>query len=174
MLTFLIIVVLVVGGLAALVASRPATFRVERSALIKASPEALYPMIADFHAWRAWSPFEDLDPNLRREYSGPAGGVGQVYGWSGNNRAGSGRMEVVQADPSRLVVIKLDFLKPFEAHNVAEFTLEPVGDETRVTWAMYGPNSVMAKAMSLVMSMDKMVGGMFAGGLAKMKAVAEG
>ncbi|HTI67678.1 MAG TPA: SRPBCC family protein [Caulobacteraceae bacterium] len=174
MLTFLVAVVVVLGVLALLIATRPAAFRIERSVRIAAAPETIYPLIADFHRWRSWSPFEDLDPALKRDYSGAASGQGAVYAWAGDNKAGTGRMEILEANAPSKVVIALHFLKPFEARNTAEFTVEPAGDGSQVTWAMYGPNSPMAKVMSLFMSMDRMVGGMFATGLAKMKAVAEG
>lgn len=172
--TVLAVLAVVVVALAAFVVTRPADFRIERSVRIKATPEAIYPLIADFHNWRSWSPFEEMDPAMKRDYSGAASGLGAVYTWDGNNKAGSGRMEITQARSPRLATIKLDFLKPFEAHNTAEFTMEPVGAETQVTWAMYGPNTLMGKAMSLFFNADRMIGGMFDSGLAKLKTVAEG
>ncbi len=112
--------------------TKPDTFRIERSTRIKASSEKVAVLISDFHKWNTWSPFEKLDPAMKRTFSGSEAGIGAVYEWEGNSDAGSGRMEVLDASPSK-ITIKLDFLKPFEAHNTAEFMLEPVGEYTKVT-----------------------------------------
>ena len=157
------------------------TFRIERSTTIAAAPEAIFPRINDFHAWEAWSPYETMDADLGKTYSGPASGVGAAYAWVGR-KAGSGRMEIVRSEapssqaPAK-IVIQLDFSKPMTAHNTAEFTLEPVGAAgsaaTKVTWAMHGPNTLMSKVMGLFFSMDKLVGPQFEEGLANLKRVAE-
>jgi len=169
----MIVALIAVVALAIFVATRPDAFRVQRSATIKAPPEKIFPHLADFHAWPSWSPWEKIDPALQRTYSGPNSGPGAVYEWSGNKNIGSGRMEILEAAPSSRVLIKLDFLSPFEAHNTAEFTLQPSGDGTTVTWAMYGPNTLMSKLMSLVFNMETMVGPQFETGLNNLKAVAE-
>ena len=174
MLRIVVIIALIaVVALALFVATRPDAFRVQRSATIKAPPDKIFPHLADFHAWASWSPWEKIDPALQRTYSGPNSGPGAVYEWSGNKNIGSGRMEILEAAPSSRVLIKLDFLSPFEAHNTAEFTLQPSGDGTTVTWAMYGPNTLMSKLMSLVFNMETMVGPQFETGLNNLKAVAE-
>jgi len=174
MLRIVVIIALIaVVALAIFVATRPDAFRVQRSATIKAPPEKIFPHLADFHAWPSWSPWEKIDPALQRTYSGPNSGPGAVYEWSGNKNIGSGRMEILEAAPSSRVLVKLDFLAPFEAHNTAEFTLQPSGDGTTVTWAMYGPNTLMSKLMSLVFNMETMVGPQFETGLNNLKAVAE-
>jgi hypothetical protein len=129
--------------------------------------------VNDFHAWRAWSPYEALDPQLKRSYDGPASGVGARYGWSGNAKAGEGRMTIIASEPPARVGIKLEFLKPFAATNTADFTFVPAGNQTTVTWAMFGENNFMAKAIGLVMSMDQMVGGQFEKGLADLKSIVE-
>jgi uncharacterized protein YndB with AHSA1/START domain len=149
------------------------TFRVQRAAAIHAPPEKIFPLISDFHQWRAWSPYEDRDPNLERNYGGAASGKGAVYEWNGNKNVGSGRMEILDAPPPGKVVIKLDFLKPFEAHNTAEFTLLPQGDTTNVTWLMHGPAPFMSKVMQVFMNMDNMIGKDFATGLANLKRITE-
>jgi len=159
--------------LLAIAASKPNAFRIERSASIDAPPERVFALIVDFRQWGGWSPWEKLDPDLKRSYSGAASGRGAVYEWQGNNKVGQGRMEIVESVPARRVAIKLDFLKPFEAHNIAEFTLEPRSGATRITWAMHGPNLFMSKVMGTVMNIDRMVGSQFEEGLANMKALAE-
>ena len=126
--------ILVLGGLlvAALLgyaASRPDTFRMERSTHIQAPPEKVFPFLDDFHRWSLWSPWERLDPDLKRSFSGAPSGVGAVYEWTGNKKVGTGRMEMMESHPSH-VVVKLDFLKPFEAHNTAEFSLIPAAGGT--------------------------------------------
>ena len=156
-----------------LAARKPAGFRIERATSIKAPPDKIFALINDFRNWRAWSPWERMDPNLRRSYSGAERGEGAVYEWEGNSKVGKGRMEIVEAPPPSRVAIKLDFLKPFEAHNTAEFTLVPRGDATEVTWAMHGPNLFIGKVMGVFMSMDRMFGKDFEAGLANLKAAAE-
>lgn len=162
----------VVVGVLAYAATKPDTFRVQRSASIKASPEKIFPLIAEFDRWPEWSPYENRDPQMKRSRSGPKSGKGAVYEWDGNNNVGQGRMEILETSPAK-VVIKLDFVRPFEAHNTATFTLDPGGDGTRVTWAMDGPSQFIGKVMSVFIDMDKMVGKDFETGLASMKAVAE-
>jgi uncharacterized protein YndB with AHSA1/START domain len=167
------LVALAIAVVLILASRKPGTFRVERSAVIQAPPEKIFPLISDFHQWNAWSPYEDRDPDLQRSYGGPASGRGAVYQWNGNSNVGSGRMEIMDARPPRKVVIKLDFLKPFEAHNTAEFTLLPQGDTTNVTWLMHGPASLVSKVMQVFIDMDNMVGKDFAAGLANLKRAAE-
>ncbi|MBK8015476.1 MAG: SRPBCC family protein [Betaproteobacteria bacterium] len=167
------VVVLLILGALVFAATRPDTFRVQRSASIKAPPEKLFPLIEDFHQWEAWSPWEGIDPDLKRTYSGAPSGRGAVYEWNGNKNVGHGRMEIVESTPPSKVVIKIDFITPFEAHNTVEFTLVPRGDSTEVTQAMYGQNSFMAKLMGLFFSMDKMVGDKYEQGLATLKRIAE-
>jgi hypothetical protein len=171
-MTVTIIIVVLIALALILVGTRPNAFRLERSALITAPPAKIVALIDDFHAWGQWSPWEKIDPTMTRTFEGPERGVGAVYGWSGNGKAGSGRMEILESGPSK-VVIKLDFLKPFEAHNTAIFVLEPQGDATRVVWSMEGPQPFVAKLMSLVFNMEKMVGPDFEKGLADLKRAAE-
>lgn len=169
--------VVVVAGILIYAATRPDTFRVQRSASIKAPPEKIFALINDLRSWSAWSPYEKKDPAMKRTFSGPASGKGAVYEWDGDKNVGKGRMEITEVAPPNKVLIKLDFIKPFEGHNTAEFTMEPKGDNTVVTWAMYGPCPYMAKVMGVVMglfmNMDDMIGNDFAAGLANLKAVAE-
>ncbi|MGH8429221.1 MAG: SRPBCC family protein, partial [Solimonas sp.] len=118
-----LIAVGLVAVLFAYAATRPDSFRIERSAAIQAPPEKIYPHIDDFHRWTAWSPWEKIDPALKRSYSGAPAGKGAAYAWEGNKNVGSGRMEITESSAPSRIVIKLDFMKPFEAHNTAEFTL---------------------------------------------------
>jgi len=173
MLTAAIVVAVVLAALFAYAATRPDQFRIERSAVIKASPEKIFAYIDDFHRWPAWSPWEKIDPALKRSYSGPQSGKGAVYGWEGNSKVGSGRMEITESAAPSKVVIKLDFLKPFEAHNTAEFTLSPGVQGTSVTWAMFGPSPFVSKLMGIFFNMERMVGAQFGQGLANLKAITE-
>ena len=172
MLLFLSVVVIALAIVLAIAASRPDRFRIERSAVIAASPESIFALLEDFHRWRAWSPYEERDPAMRRDYSGASRGEGAVYAWDGNRQIGTGRMEIVEAEPTSRIAIKLDFFKPFKASNTAEFTLEPINAGTRVTWAMHGHSPFMSRLMSLVIDMDRMVGKDFEMGLEKLKAAA--
>jgi len=171
-----VVVVLLVVGVAAvllLAATKPDTFRVERAASIKAAPEKIFPFLNDFRRYEAWSPYEKLDPAMKRTYSGAGNGKGAVYAWESSGKAGVGRMEIADTSPPSKVKINLDFVKPFEAHNIVEFTLEPKGESTNVTWAMEGPCPFFAKVMQVFFNMDSMVGKDFEAGLADLKALAE-
>jgi uncharacterized protein YndB with AHSA1/START domain len=152
---------------------KPSTLYVERSISIAAPPEKIFPYINDFHSWTEWSPYENRDPQMKRTYSGTESGVGSIYEWNGNDKIGSGRMEILNTTEPTKIVIKLDFFKPFEGHNTAEFTLKQSGKTTNVTWTMQGPANFMSKLMQVFMNMDKMIGDDFSTGLANIKALCE-
>ncbi|MGH6761960.1 MAG: SRPBCC family protein [Phyllobacterium sp.] len=172
--TILLVLLLLIAVVLVVAAMRPNSFRVERTATINAPAEKIFPYINDFREWSAWSPYEKRDPAMQRKLSGAASGAGSVYEWDGNKDIGQGRMEMLEATPPSKVLIKLDFMRPFEAHNTAELTLKPNGDATDVTWAMSGPSPYIAKLMGLFFSMDKMIGKDFEAGLDDLKALAEG
>jgi hypothetical protein len=171
--TIAIIIAALVAAFLVYAATQPDSFRIERTTSIKAPPEKIFTHINGFHQWEAWSPWEKLDPAIQRSYSGAENGKGAVYAWQGNKDIGQGRMEIIDSTPASSVVIKIDFLQPFEAHNTIEFTLAPQGDSTKVTHAMYGPSPYMSKVMALFFNMEKMVGPKFEEGLASLKAIAE-
>lgn len=173
LLIILAVIVVLLLAVVVFASTRPNTFHVERSVVINAPPEKIFPLIADFREWQAWSPYEKKDPGMKRTTSGPPNGLGAVYAWDGNSNVGAGRMEIVEATPSSKVQIKLDFIRPFEGHNVATFTLSPATQGTAVTWAMDGPSPLIAKVMGLVFNLDTMIGGDFAQGLENLKALAE-
>jgi len=169
-----IVVVVVVVVVLAFAATRPDDFTVQRSVTIKAEPAKIYPLITDFSQWAGWSPWEKLDPAMKRTLTGPASGRGAVYVWDGSSKVGAGRMEVKDAVAPSKVVIQLDFLRPFEAHNMTDFTLVPRPDaSTEVTWLMRGPAPFVSKLMGVFVDMDKMIGKDFEAGLANLKAAAE-
>ncbi len=149
-----------------------ATFTVVRSRTVPAPAERVYPLLSNFHQWPRWSPWEDVDPDLHRDYSGPEAGDGAVYAWSGNRKAGAGRMEIVRTEENRLVDIALDFDKPFKASNKTTFTLEPQGDSTLVRWEMVGPKPLVARVFGFVLNMDKLVGRDFEKGLERLARTA--
>ena len=168
-----VVLAIIIAIVLVLAATKPDTFRIERQASIHAPAEKIFPLIADFHQWLNWSPWEGRDPALKRTYSGADRGKGAIYAWDGNKNIGSGRMEILEASAPSKIVIKLDFLKPFEAHNIAEFTMLPQGGATDVNWVMHGPASFMTKVMHTVMNIDRMVGRDFETGLANLRAAAE-
>src|SRR4051812_5469791 len=153
-----VIVVLAVVGFLGFVATRPGSFKVQRSTSVNAPAEAIFPLINDFHRWTEWSPFEKFNPDMRKSFGGAQQGNGATYAWEGNNKAGKGRMEIIGATPPSNVKIQLDFEKPFPTSNVTDFILQSSGDQTNVTWAMSGPNSFIIKFMAIFMSMDRMIG----------------
>lgn len=166
----LAVLIAIVLGLAVM---RPDTFRVQRSIDINAPADKIFPLINDYRNWGSWSPYEHVDPDMQRTFSGAPSGKGSIYEWRGNKNIGHGRMEILDTTTPSKIVIKLDFFSPFEAHNMAEFTMQPKGGATNVTWAMHGPVPFMAKIIHMFMNMDRMVGGQFQQGLVSMKAVAE-
>lgn len=154
------------------IAMQPAEFHIERSIDMNAPPEAAFAQVNDFHAWGKWSPWDKMDPGMKRSYEGAPSGVGAQYAWSGNNQVGEGRMTIEKSEPTQ-IVIKLEFLKPFAATNTATFTFTKTPEGNKTTWGMDGHNNFVSKAFSLFMNMDKLVGGDFERGLAAMKAAAE-
>jgi hypothetical protein len=156
-----------------IVVTRPATFHVERSITMAAPPENAFAQVNDFHAWPAWSPWEKLDPAMKKTFEGPPAGVGSKYAWTGNDQVGEGRMTLEKSEKPSLIGIKLEFIKPFAATNQTTFTFAPSPGGSKVTWSMDGENGFMAKAASMFMDMDKLIGGDFEKGLAAMKTAAE-
>ncbi len=172
MITIVLIIVALIAAVLTYAGTKPDTFMVRRAAVVAAPPEKIFPMIDDLHAQSAWSPFEK-DPNMKRTHSGAPRGKGAVYEWDGNRQVGAGRIAITNSTPPSKVILLLDMFRPFKAQNVVEFTLDPAGSGTNVTWAMKGRQPYMAKLMSTFMDCDKMVGSQFEEGLAKLKALAE-
>jgi Polyketide cyclase / dehydrase and lipid transport len=164
---------LIVAVFAIIVALRPDEFRIARSTTIDAPPELAFAQVNDFHRWQQMSPYAKLDPSARYSFDGPQTGPGASLAWSGNGKVGEGRMSIAESRANALVRMNLEFLKPFKANNTAEFTFEPEGERTKVTWSMSGRSGFMCKAMGLFVSVDKMCGAQFEEGLANMKAIAE-
>jgi hypothetical protein len=168
-----IILAIAIAIVLLLALTKPNTFAVQRAIGIKAPAEKIFALINDFHQWGTWSPYENKDPAMKRTYSGANSGKGAVYAWDGNKNVGSGRMEILDTSVPSKIVIKLDFFKPFEGHNTAEFTMLPQGDATNLTWVMRGPAPFMSKVMQVFMNIDKMIGKDFEVGLANLKKITE-
>jgi hypothetical protein len=167
------LIAIAIAGVLVFAATKPDTFKVERSIAIKAPPEKIFPLINDYRQWTQWSPYETRDPGMKRTYGTTTAGKGATYAWEGDKNVGQGSMAIEDSQPPGHVAIRLDFIKPFEAHNEVDFTLVPQGDATTVTWAMEGPCPYFAKVMHVFINMDNMVGRDFEAGLANLKAVAE-
>ncbi len=163
-----VVVVLVI-----IIATRPSTYRVERSTRIAAPPEVVFGLVNDFHAWDGWSPWAKLDPSMKVTYGGPPSGVGATYAWAGNSKVGEGKMLITESRPAQKVGIRLEFIKPMAGVSQTEFSFRPEGGGTQVSWAMTGTNDFMGKAFSLVADMDAMIGKDFDKGLAAMRTEAE-
>jgi uncharacterized protein YndB with AHSA1/START domain len=168
-----IAVVVLLAALLIYAATQPDTFRIQRATSIKAPPEKIFAVLNDFLRWEAWSPWEKKDPAMKRTFSAVTSGKGAVYAWEGNRDVGQGRMEIAESVAPSKVAIKLDFVKPFETHNIVEFTLEPKGDSTHVIWTMHGPMPYISKLITVFVNMDSMVGKDFETGLANLKAITE-
>jgi hypothetical protein len=171
MKNFAIAILLAVVALAGFIATRPSAFLIARTRTFAAPPEVVHAHVNDLHQWVEWSPWEKLDPGMTREYSGPVAGPGASYHWVGNDQVGEGRMTITDSKPPESVTIRLEFLKPYAATNTVEFGILPTGLGTEVTWSMIGHRDFVAKAMSLVMDVEKMVGGQFEQGLAALDTV---
>ena len=169
----LIAVIIVLAALAAFVATRPAEFRVTRSASIAAPAPAVFVHVNELRNWPAWSPWARKDPQMKQTYEGPPAGTGAVTSWMGNKDVGEGRMSIVESRPAELIRFKLEFFKPFAATNSAEFSFKEEGGRTAVTWSMRGQNNFVGKAMGVVFDFDKMIGADFEAGLASLKTVLE-
>lgn len=170
--TIALILAVLIAGTLAYAATRPDTFRVARSTAIKAPPDKIFPLINDLQAFNQWNPFLKSDPTSNLTYSGPSSGKGAANEWS-SKKMGDGRLEITGSQPPSKILMKLDMLKPLEAHNRIEFSLAPKAGETEVTWDMSGQQSFMAKLIGVFMSMDKMCGTEFEKGLADLKSLAE-
>jgi uncharacterized protein YndB with AHSA1/START domain len=168
-----VVLIVSIAAFLAYVATKPDAFRIERSQVIKATPETVFAFIDDLHRFNSWNPFALIDPSLKIEYKGPASGKGAAYDWDGTGKAGKGHMEIVESAPPTEVAMRLEFEKPFAAKNNVTFTMVPDGSATKVTWAMSGQNTYPQKLMGTIFNMDGMVGGEFAKGLANLKALAE-
>jgi hypothetical protein len=168
-----IIILITVAAVLIMASMKPDVFRVERTANIPAAPEKIFPYLNDLKKSQSWSPWEDLDPDMKRTFSGPQSGKGAAYAWAGDKNIGEGSMEITESLPSSKVVSRLDFTKPFEAHNIVTYTLTPKGNTTDVTWTMEGPNTFLGKVISVVMNCDKMVGKQFETGLANLRTVVQ-
>lgn len=166
-------VVVIVAGFLLYASTRPDTFRIERSATIQAPPEKVFAHINDFKNWGGWSPWEKKDPAMKRTLGATTSGPGAHYAWDGNQDVGQGSMTIVESVPPSKIAINLNFMKPFESHNMVEFTLTKAGDGTRVTWVMHGPVPFVSKVLHIFFDIDKMVGGDFEAGLASLKGLAE-
>ena len=155
------------------VAMRPSAFRVSRSISISAPPESVFGHVNELRQWEHWSPWEKIDPSMKRTFEGPSSGVGAIYRWDGNGQVGAGSNTIVESRPNELIRFKLDMLRPYVGSNDVEFTFHPEGEGTKVTWMMVGKLNFFTKIMDLIIGMDNMVGGQFQQGLNQLKAVAE-
>ncbi|MDQ8163120.1 MAG: SRPBCC family protein [Gemmatimonadota bacterium] len=164
-----IILAVLLAALLLMASRQPDSFLVERAVTVAAPPEAIFPTIADLHQWSRWSPYEKLDPQMKKVFNGTPGAAGASYYWSGNSQAGEGTITVRELMPPSKITMQLDMLKPIEGHNVIEFNLEPTDGGTRVMWSMRGANSYLSKVVGLFMNLDTMIGKDFEDGLASLK-----
>jgi uncharacterized protein YndB with AHSA1/START domain len=167
------LIALVVLAILVIAAFRAGTLQIQRARQIEAPPDKVFALIDDFHKWKEWAPQDMEDPALKRTFSGPEHGLGAASEWSGSGNSGKGKMSIIESEPPKKITIKVDFVKPFEAHNVNEFTLEPVGASTLVTWQMRGTNAYFMKVMGIFVNLDKVMGKHFERGLDDLKIACE-
>lgn len=169
----LALIVIVFVAFCVVVAMQPADLKIMRAATFSAPPAAVFEQVNDFHKWDAWSPWAKIDPTMKVTHSGSPSGTGAAYAWTGTGEAGEGKMTIKESHPTEHIGIDLEFIKPFPANNVIDFTFKPNGDKTDVTWTMTGKKDFVMKAFCLVMDMDKMIGADFEKGLAQLKPIVE-
>jgi hypothetical protein len=169
----LVVVAVIILVFLGIVAILPSDFRITRSVYMSAPAEVVFEQVNDLHNMDVWSPWLEPDPAVKKTYEGPASGEGAVFAWAGNSEVGEGRLTITESRPYELVRLRLDFIKPFATTNTAEFTFKPEGDQTVVTWSMFGKQPFLGKAISLFIDMDEMIGGNFEKGLSNMKLIAE-
>ncbi len=169
----LLILAAIVAVFVIVVATRPSDFKVQRDRVIAATPGRIFPHVNDLHLWQAWSPWAKLDPAAKNTFEGPPAGKDAVFHWAGDSNVGEGTMTIIESVPTQRVRFRLDFKKPFEGTNIAEFNLTPEGPSTRVVWTMSGKCNFFTKAIGLFVSMDKMVGDQFSKGLDDLAKIAE-
>lgn len=168
-----ITIVIALAAVLGYAATRPDSFRIERSIRIRAAPDKIFSMVNNLTEFVKWSPYEKVDPAMERHFDGPAAGPGAKYAWNGNRNIGAGRMEIMSSTQASSVVMRLDMSAPIEAHNIVTFKLTPESENTVVSWTMEGPSPFVSKVMGLIFNMDKMIGRQFESGLAELKAQAE-
>jgi len=170
----LILLVLAVGGFLGYAATRPDTFHVERSQAIEAPAPVVFAQLDNFKNWAVWSPWEKLDPDMKKTFEGPDSGIGAIYSWQGNKEVGKGNMKIMDAKPPTEITYRLEFIEPFAAVSETGFVLSPEGENaTSLTWRMDGKNDFMAKVFGVFMDTEKMIGADFEKGLAALKTVSE-
>ena len=169
----LLVIVVAVVGVLGLAATKPDSYHVERSATIAAAPAAVYAQVNDFRRWEAWSPWEKLDPSMKRTFSGPESGKDASYAWLGNDKVGEGRMTIVESEPDSRIGIRLEFIKPWTETCDVAFTFTPESGATNVKWTMDGRNTYTSKIFNVFMDVSKMIGTDYEKGLAQLKTVAE-
>jgi Polyketide cyclase / dehydrase and lipid transport len=173
MIYVLIVIAVVIAALLVMGLMRPAKFSVIREAEYKAKPEAVFAQLNDFHKWAAWSPWEKMDPDMKRDFSGAASGEGAKYAWVGNKKVGEGNMEITRSVAPSNMELDLHFIKPFQADNVTEFTVIANGNMTNLKWEMRGQTPFMLRVMHMFFNMDKIVGKDFETGLANLRSIVE-
>lgn len=167
-----IAIIVIIAAVLIYAATKPDSFHVERSINIKAASEKIFALINDFHLWNDWTPY-NKDPAMKKAYSGNDRGVGAHYAWEGNKEVGKGEISITETTPPNKIVMDLHMIEPFEGHNVATFTLSAAGDSTKVTWSLDDKQKFIVKVIGIFMNMDKMIGGDFETGLARLKVTAE-
>jgi hypothetical protein len=170
--TILVIFVIAILAVLIVASQKPGDFLISRSINIKAKPESIFPLINDFHEWEKWSPYEHIDADLKKTFSGTKSGIGTIYEYEGK-KAGAGRMEITASNESDKITLKLILIKPIPADNIVNFKLEQKDDVTKVTWEMKGKNKLLNKIADLVLNIDKLVGKDFEKGLKDLKKVVE-
>lgn len=172
-LKILVVIALLIVVVLIFAATRPNSFQVQRSITINAAPDKIFPLVNDLKQWESWAPEDRKDPAMKTTYSGPASGAGAISEWDSTGRGGKGRMQIAESIPLSKVSVKVDFVRPFQAHNLNEFRLEPSGTSTKVTWSIQASQLYAMKVMGIFMSMQDVFGKHIEAGLNNLKVLTE-
>jgi hypothetical protein len=170
-LATVLVLALLAGGFALYAAKKSDVFYLASSIDLAVPPETVRPYVGDLRRWTEWSPYEKLDPKMQKKFAAVTEGVGATYEWSGNSKAGAGRIEITGSTPG-LIDIQLAMFKPFPTTNHVQFIIEPRGMGTHLIWSMSGPATFSSKVLGILFT-DKLITRQFTEGLRNLKALAE-
>ena len=147
----------------------PSAYRIERSVVIDADPEAIHEYVGDLDKWTAWEPWSEEDPTIRVERSDNTTGVGAHQSWSGES--GGGELTLTRNSVDEGIAYDLTFDDEHESQVTMRYQAD--GAATRVVWTMEGDSGMNLIGRYFGLVMDSMVGPMFERGLEKLKFVVE-
>ena len=150
----------------------PQKQHVERNIEISASAEKIYPYLANPKLFSQWSPWSQLDPDMKVQFNGTELGKGAGMSWqSEQSNVGSGSWEIINAVENESLDVAMDFGDQGTATSF--FRLQPKDGKTQVTWGFDTDAGMNPMMRWFGLLMDKMVGSEYAKGLGTLKKLVE-